>query len=248
MEKTYTESFIVNATDCDPSRRMRLDALFVAMQEGGGRHAQALGAGYAAMHERGLFFALTRIHVNVRRAPRCAERVVHKTWPGVANRFFCPRYHVFTLEDGTPLATAGALWVILDEQKRGIVSPLAADLHFPDTGDLPAPIAANVRLPALGGEPQVIVRSPVYSEFDINGHVNNTKYVAWLCDALGKQTLSNAIIGELVAGYEREIRDEAPKTLQLSRDGDAFAFRITSSDGGKHFAAGGTLRREEVSR
>ena len=25
------------------------------------------------------------------------------------NRFFCPRYHVFTLQDGTPLAAAGAV-------------------------------------------------------------------------------------------------------------------------------------------
>lgn len=244
MEKTYTESLIVNATDCDPARRMRLDALFVAMQEGGGRHAQTLGVGYGAMHERGLFFALTRIHVRVRRAPRCGERVVHTTWPGVANRFFCPRYHVFSLEDGTPLAAAGALWVILDEQKRSIVSPLKADLRFPDNSDLPEPIQANVRLPALGADARALTRSPVYSEFDINGHVNNTKYIAWLCDALGKDTLSEAFIGELVAGYEKEIRDESPKSLLLSREGDAFAFRILSPGGEKHFAAGGTLCKE----
>ena len=46
MNKTYTETFTVRATDCDFERRMRLDALFVAMQEGGERHALALGAGY----------------------------------------------------------------------------------------------------------------------------------------------------------------------------------------------------------
>ena len=43
MNKTYTETFAVRATDCDFERRMRLDALFVAMQEGGERHALALG-------------------------------------------------------------------------------------------------------------------------------------------------------------------------------------------------------------
>ena len=32
MNKTYTETFVVRATDCDFERRMRLDALFVAMQ------------------------------------------------------------------------------------------------------------------------------------------------------------------------------------------------------------------------
>ena len=114
MNKTYTETFAVRATDCDFERRMRLDALFVAMQEGGERHALALGAGYDQMMARGLFFALARIHVSTLRAPRQGETVVHTTWPGEMNRFFCPRYHVFSLEDGTPLAAAGALWVMLD--------------------------------------------------------------------------------------------------------------------------------------
>ena len=104
MNKTYTETFAVRATDCDFERRMRLDALFVAMQEGGEHHALALGAGYDQMMARGLFFALARIHVSTLRAPRQGETVVHTTWPGEMNRFFCPRYHVFSLEDGTPLA------------------------------------------------------------------------------------------------------------------------------------------------
>ena len=108
MNKTYTESFQVRATDCDFERRMRLDALFIAMQEGGEHHALSLGAGYDQMMARGLFFALARIHVSTFRAPRQNETVVHTTWPGEMNRFFCPRYHVFTLQDGTPLAAAGA--------------------------------------------------------------------------------------------------------------------------------------------
>ena len=109
MNKTYTETFTVRATDCDFERRMRLDALFVAMQEGGERHALALGAGYDQMMARGLFFALARIHVSTLRAPRQGETVVHTTWPGEMNRFFCPRYHVFSLENGTPLAAARPL-------------------------------------------------------------------------------------------------------------------------------------------
>ena len=46
MEKTYTETFSVRPTDCDMYGRMRPDALFTAMQEGGERHALRLGFGY----------------------------------------------------------------------------------------------------------------------------------------------------------------------------------------------------------
>lgn len=246
MNKTYTETFIVRATDCDPYRRMRLDALFVAMQEGGERHALSLGAGYDAMMNRGLFFALARIHVSTFRAPRCGETIVHTTWPGTANRFFCPRYHVFSLPDGTPLAAAGALWVMLDTKQRRIVSPAKIDLGFPDNSDLPAPIDLPNRLPALRGDtPQVFSRAPQYSDFDINGHVNNTKYIAWLCDALGLESFDGAYIGDLVAGYEKEIRGTDALRLTLSRQDDAFSFQIASAAGEKHFVAGGSLRKED---
>lgn len=245
MNKTYTETFTVRATDCDAQRRMRLDALFIAMQEGGERHALTLGAGYDAMMRRGLFFALARIHVRTTRAPRCGERVVHTTWPGVANRFFCPRFHVFALEDGTPLAAAGALWVMLDANERRIVSPAKVDLGFPDNSDIPAPIELPTRLPAQRGEaPESFPRTPSYSDFDINGHVNNTKYIAWLCDALGHDALDGMYVGDLIAGYEKEIRGHAPVRLTLARQDDAFSFQIASEAGDKHFAAGGALRPE----
>ncbi len=244
-EKTYTESFVVRATDCDVERRMRLSALFVAMQEGGERHAISLGWGYDAMMARGLFFALARIHVHCVRAPRCGERVVHTTWPGTSNRFFCPRYHTFTLEDGTPLMTAGALWVMLDVQARKIVTPKASGLDFPDTSDIPAPIELPTRLPALRETSTQFFRTPVYSDYDINGHVNNTRYIAWLCDALGSDALRGHYIGDLVAGYEKEIREAQPLAVSLARQGEDFTFLIASEDGIKHFAAAGTLRKEE---
>lgn len=244
MNKTYSETQIVRATECDKYRRMRLDSLFIAMQEGGERHAIALGAGYDAMMSRGLFFALARIHVSTLRAPRCGEEIVHTTWPGNFNRFFCPRYHVFTAKDGTPLAAASALWVMLDVNQRRIVSPAKVDLGFPDTSDLPAPIDLPLRLPALHDATRTFTRTPLYSDFDVNAHVNNTRYISWLCDALGNQALDGMYIGDLVAGYEKEIRDEAPLNVSLSRAGDAFTFLIASPSGEKHFAAGGTLRKE----
>jgi len=245
MNKTYTEMFSVRATDCDVNRRMRPAALFIAMQEGGERHAYSLGLGYDAMMARGLFFVLARIHVRFERAPRCGEKIVHTTWPGISNRFFCPRYHTFTLEDGTLLASAGALWVMLDVNQRKIVSPKAVELPFPDTSDIPSPIELPTRLPQLGEASLSFSRTPVYSDYDINGHVNNTRYIGYLCDALGNATLRDHYLSDLVAGYEKEIREDAPLQLSLSREDDRFTFLVASQTGEKHFVAGGTLRRED---
>lgn len=244
MNKTYQEKFVVRGTDCDRFRRMRLDMLFIDMQEGGETHARSLGLGYDAMMARGLFFVLSRIHVSIARMPRIGETIVHTTWPGTSNRFFCPRYHVFTLEDGTPLAAVGALWVILDTAGRKIVSPLSVDLGFPDNSDIPAPVDLPMRAPAAVKNGEAISRIPVFSEFDINGHVNNTKYIAWLCDALGRETLDGQFICDLTASYEKEIRDEAPLTLSLAREDDRFSFLVSGESCPKHFTACGRLKKE----
>lgn len=244
MMKTHTETFAVRGTECDIFRRWRLDAMFLNMQEVGETHAKALGFGYDAMLSRGFFFALTRIHVSVFKAPVSGQVITHTTWPGVSNRFFCPRFHEFRAEDGTLLAAAGSLWAILDMEKRTIVSPLKAGLSFPDNSDLTPSVALPTRMPVMRDDAQHIQRTPVYSEFDVNRHVNNTKYIAWLCDALGKSTLERAFIGDLVCGYEKEICEEKPYDLAIACNDDAFTFCV-SSDAGKHFVAGGTLSRED---
>ena len=245
MNKVHTEVFTVQATDCDTRRCMRPAALFVAMQEGGERHAVSLGLGYDDMIARGLFFVLARIHVHFDRAPRCGEKVIHKTWPGTSNRFFCPRFHSFILEDGTPLASAGALWVILDVHHRKIVSPLTVSLPFPDTSDIPAPIELPTRLPQMLEATSAYVRNPAYSDYDINGHVNNTRYIGWLCDTLGNAVLKDHYLGDLIAGYEKEICADDPLNITLGHHDDHFTFLITSQGGERHFAAGGTLRAED---
>ncbi len=241
MNNTHTEDCFIRPTDCDLLHRMRPDALFIAMQECGERHAIELGVGYDALIRRGMFFVLSRIHVNVLRAPQSGETLVHTTWPGTVNHFFFPRYHILAQKDGTPVVQAAALWVLLDADKRKIVTPSNSGIRFPDNSAIPAPTSLPMRLPAPLDAMSTSQRAPMYSDFDVNGHVNNTRYIAWLCDALGVDTMRSRYIGELTAGYEKEIRAQDPLALSLSRDGDAFFFNITSAQGDKHFVAGGTL-------
>ncbi|MBR2942438.1 MAG: hypothetical protein IKB82_03475 [Clostridia bacterium] len=244
MNNTHSETFTIRGTECDMFSRWRLDAMFLNMQEVGEVHARQLGVGYDAMLSKGLFFALTRVHVSVFHAMTAGQCITHTTWPGETNRFFCPRYHAFYAEDGTLLAAAGALWVVLDMEKRTIVSPLKLELNLPDNRSIEPPITLPTRMPVLSEDALHIARTPVYSEFDVNRHINNTKYIAWLCDAIGRNTLEHAFIGDFVAGYEKEIREEKPLDLAISVKDDAFTFCVSSGNE-KHFVAGGTLRREE---
>ena len=70
MERITGDLYSVRATDCDYNGRLRMDALFIMMQEGAEHNAATLGAGHGQLLSRGLFFALTRMHVRITRMPR----------------------------------------------------------------------------------------------------------------------------------------------------------------------------------
>ncbi|MBQ8128888.1 MAG: hypothetical protein IJ175_01395 [Clostridia bacterium] len=96
--------------------------------------------------------------------------------------------------------------------------------------------------PDLAGEPAETERRPLYSDYDLNGHVNNTRYIAWLCDALGRSAFDDGrALQELTVSYEKEIRGEGALRQLLTRSNGAFSYRLLSPEGTRHFEARGTL-------
>lgn len=229
--RTYTHTFTLHTRDIDLNERWRPSAIFMEMQEAGTAHAELLGFGRKMTLEQNLVFVLVRSRVEMKAYPRMGEEVVSTTWPGKANRFFCPRYHTFTRPDGTVLGSASTLWVLIDVTTRQIVSPLKANLPFPDTSDLLPPCPAPDKAAELeSGDVFTREYTSMYSDIDLNGHVNNTRYIDWLCDSLGTSALTESEIAAVVVNYEKEIRPDTPLTLTLRRDGDTFSFLAADAD------------------
>ena len=245
MEGITRVPFSVRATDCDIRSGLRMDALFIQMQEVAEQNAAAYGAGHNALLAKGLFFALASASVRLTRPPRFGEQLIICTWPGVSNRFFYPRYHTLQTADGERIADTASLWVTLSPESRAVVPPAKAALAFPDTSAIPAPLPLPTRMPAFPEDGiEETMRIPMYSDHDLNGHVNNTRYLAWLADTLD-DVLKERFIAEVTVSYEKEIRGSAPCRLQLSLAGDDFHFRILSEGGERHFSAFGRLQSRE---
>ncbi len=241
MEGIYRETVPVRAAECDYKGRMRLSALFIAMQEGAEKSAESLGVGRRALWTRKMFFALSRVRVEVHKPPKLGQTVVHETWPGVPNHFFYPRYHRFSLEDGTALAAASSLWVTMDRTERRIVTPVSAGLVFPDTSAIKPPCPLPGRPKEPSGEAEAFEGAPQYEDLDINGHVNNARYISWLCNALGAEAFETGYIRTLTAGYEKEIRKARRVSHVVQSDGAVFAYRVTDETGAKCFSASGEM-------
>lgn len=243
LPKTYCEKTLLLSRDCDLGGLWRPSAILTAMQETAGMHSHILGCGRETLVQKGVVWVLTRCEVQMEKEARMGSRLSIETFPMPLRRWFFPRYFVFRDEEGAQVGAAGTLWVLFDLEKRCMVAPGDVAGAIPDNSDLTPPLGVPGPVPRLttGGTLES-ARTPVYSELDVNGHVNNARYADWLCDALGLEIMREYRVKTMRLSYAAEIRPGQAMELRLTRDG--LAYHLTGSHEGKtHFEIGGELEK-----
>ena len=77
-----------------------------------------------------------------------------------------------------------------------------------------------------------------YSDCDLNGHVNNTRYADFACDAVEMENLApDRYLAEMQLGYLAECRPGETLTLQTSGLGDSRFVRGVDDAGKPRFEA-----------
>ena len=161
-----------------------LSSLANWLQEAAGRNADRLGFGEEQLLPYGLTWVLTRLVLLMTRLPRAGEELLIHTWPSTLDRFGHRGYEVYD-GSGQLIASAGSAWSVMDIAGRAMAQ-------------LPAPLAPKYPRAPRPCEPfscRVIPRPdtelaqscPIRvrrDDLDINGHVNNTRYLAWLLETL----------------------------------------------------------------
>ena len=242
LPKIYCEEELLLSRDCDLGGLWRPSAILTAMQEVAGAHSHILGCGRETLVEQGIVWVLTRCEVRMDREARMGETVSIETFPMPLRRWFFPRYFVFRDAAGAALGAASTLWVLFDLEKRCMVAPGEVAKAIPDNSDLTPPLGVPGPVPRLTGGTLESARTPVYSELDVNGHVNNARYADWLCDALGLEVMREYRVKTMRLSYAAEIRPGQAMELRLTRDG--LAYHLTGAHEGKtHFEIGGELEK-----
>ena len=242
LPKTYCEKTLLLSRDCDLGGLWKPSAILTAMQETAGMHSHILGCGRETLVQKGVVWVLTRCEVQMEKEARMGSRLSIETFPMPLRRWFFPRYFVFRDDAGAQVGAAGTLWVLFDLEKRYMVAPGDVAGAIPDNSDLTPPLGVPGPVPRLTGETAASARTPVYSELDVNGHVNNARYADWLCDALGLEVMREYRVKTMRLSYAAEIRPGQAMELRLTRDG--LAYHLTGAHEGKtHFEIGGELEK-----
>ena len=219
MNSTYTREFQMDGEN--------LSSLLRMVQEIAGEHSAILGADRQALEEKGVFWAVLRHRLQIQRMPELGEDIHVTTWPMPTTRSAYPRATEARDQEGNLLFRAVSLWILMDKSSRSMVLPkrsgvevngvtLGTELEFP--GSLPPVETA-----------QKINRTVCREDLDINGHVNNCRYLDWLSQlpesGFGQPKeltvcyLSEAFEGENISlGW---IKEEKSLRVEAVRHGDA---------------------------
>mgnify|MGYP000876398673 CR=1 FL=1 len=223
MNGFFEQSLFLRAADTDCNGEWRASGVFLAMQEAGGAHCEQWNLGMAALREQNLAWVISRARMNLTRVPRIGETVTVRTWPKPPQHCFFPRYFQFFV-DGKPVGSAATLYVQLDLSTRRMVKPwLNGNAEL--TCDLEPPLPPPGSIPVINTPGVSSQRIARYSDLDVNGHVNNTRYLDWFCDAFDADFHREWRLADVLVHYNREIRPDETVTLTLQTDGERSVMR-----------------------
>jgi acyl-ACP thioesterase len=179
----WVEECKLKSFQVDFRKLASLETLCRIFQEAAWNHAEALGVGFEHLEQQQKIWALSRLLVRVHQYPRWGESISIRTWPRPIDGAFAMRDFQMCNHRAEVLVSGSSAWIILDALSRRpqrpgkLLSAFSTDPNHRATERDPEKIAEAKAL-----EPGIEL--PVrYSDIDVNGHVNNARYVGWLLDS-----------------------------------------------------------------
>lgn len=231
MKHAFQKEYLIPAFATDRFDRLKLSQILNYIQQIAGDHCVLLGAHREALLKKDLFWAVIRHRVQITRLPRANEILTVQTWPMPTTRTAFPRSTVAYDAQGNECFRAISLWVLMDAKSRAMVLPGKTD------------VTVNGAL--LGGElavPGSIVPRPLanshsrtvrYTDLDVNGHMNNCRYLDWVSDTLPSPFHQGNLPAEFTVCYLSEATEGETLKLdwELADDGCLTVNAVRENEG-----------------
>ncbi|MCL2569072.1 MAG: thioesterase [Oscillospiraceae bacterium] len=201
LKKTYP----LTASDIDCHGLCKLSALLGYLQNMATEHAELMcldGAGLMADHNAVWMIARLDLRLSGPIA-HSEDLTIHTYHRGVGKSPVIFRdFDLFRGDE--PIGEATMSWVLADVDERRILKPGA----IPKLVGSPKPAVVKDLIPAKIKMPpeltESMTRAVRYSDTDINGHMNNTKYADIACDAIRYDLCKGQFIAEAQINYLHE--------------------------------------------
>lgn len=206
MEKDYnqtklTQEHYLRAQDVDLNGTWMPSSIFVRMQEIAEDNATAVGAGRVDMIDKlGYAWVLTRMYLEMDKYPKIGQTIRVSTWPLKPTKLYFSRQFMFETTEGEVLGKASSQWVLFDVINRQIKR--SSELgDYPYDPNLPRLLPEPKKIILPKDMPAVMARKVLYSDVDMNVHMNNTKYLNWICELFESDWLTSKQIKSVRINY-----------------------------------------------
>lgn len=240
----YENHFVLCTGHCDFFGKWKPYSILENMQIVASEHCMALGIGQKNLAERGLSWVLFKLNVQISAYPTIGEEVSILTYTKSSRFNFFPRYYIAKKMDGEILCKAGSLWMMIDQKTRQSISPKKSGIELPACIAFEAATNVFSSCKMVSGETFISEYNPQYSDLDINGHVNNTKCIEWLCNRLGIDFMKEKELSCFDIEYIHEIQPQMHVEQTLNINNSAFFFS-GASQGNCLFRISGEMRERK---
>ncbi len=187
MDSLYRTTFTVPPHEIDFSNRLKISALFNAIQTTAADHAEGLDLGYKALHPAGLFWVLSWVRLEIERLTRDQVSITAETWPHRRYRIFSLRDFLFLDEQEQVYARARSAWLLINANSRRVTSldNLPHPVHYLEERSALESMPDKIHTMSDG---ELLLEKEIrYSDLDLNQHTNNARYVEFMLDGYSEE-------------------------------------------------------------
>ena len=227
MGLTYQMKMKIPFDMADMNGHIKLpDVILLSLQVSGMQSIELGVSDKAIFEEHNLVWIITDYDIEVVRLPRFAEEITIETEALSYNRLFC--YRRFTIYDqaGQDLIHMMATFVLMDRDSRK-VHAVEPEIVAPYQSDFDKKLIRGPKYESLN-EPISKDYHVRFYDLDMNGHVNNSKYLDWIFEVMGANFLTHYIPKKINLKYVKEVRPGGVITSAVERTGLESKHKITS--------------------
>jgi len=218
--------FKVRSFDVDQSNNMTMTSISEYLQEVAGDHANTMGFGYRQVILQQMAWILGGIKIEVLRLPKWEEAVKVKTWIVENNRFTSRRDFQWYDQEGNVLVNASTNWILLNTERRRPVAIESMNFDVILHPETTATTSAIANIRAKFENVEAAQYSVRYSDLDMVGHMNNTKYIQLFLDYYTPEFHNSHKIKSLDINFKNESQYQDELVLSMLQNTDSHLIEL----------------------
>lgn len=202
--KVYEETITIRSYHCDVNRQLTLPKLCSFFQDVAGNHTVACGVGWEILQKNKMFWVLSRLRIEIERFPQWHEQIVIRTWSNGLDGLLAIRHFQVLDCDNNQVVKAISSWLMVNSETRRLIKADEFMHDFPINSE--RLFESNLaKLPSLENHLEFEASEVLFTETDMNRHMNNVSYIDRIINSYGY----NFLFAHQIKNFEINFLKEA---------------------------------------